>query len=136
MQTKISNFCVDKNHQIWRFLDQSSDMTFTGPATGYERDDPMSPVMTAFSSLPPLPSACVCPTTPRALFLPTSHPRYGRQGPIERLQAPSGEFPLFGPLFANNPLPSPRASPLALVNTHQGKTRVLFPPRATLAAST
>jgi len=33
MRTKISNFCVDKNHQIWRFLDQSSDMTFTGPST-------------------------------------------------------------------------------------------------------
>jgi len=76
----------------------------------YERDDPMSPVTTAFSSLPPPPSACVCPTTPRALFLPTLHPRYGRQGPIEWLQAPSGEFPLFGPLFANNPPPSPRAT--------------------------
>jgi len=96
----------------------------------------MSPVMTAFSSLPPPPSACVCPTTPHALFLPTSHPHYGQQGPIERLQAPSGEFPLFSPLFANNPPPSPRASPPALVNTHQGKARVLFPPRTTLAAST
>jgi len=80
----------------------------------------MSPVMTAFSSLPPPPSACMCPTTPHALFLPTLHPRYSRQGPIEQLQAPSGEFPLFSPLFANNPPPSPRASPLALVNTHQG----------------
>jgi len=48
----------------------------------------------------------------------------------------SGEFPLFSPLFANNPPPSPHASPLALVNTHQGKARVLFPPRAMLAAST
>jgi len=96
----------------------------------------MSPVMTAFSSLPPLPSACMCPTTPCALFLPTSHPHYGWQGPIEWLQAPSGEFPLFGPLFANNPLPSPHTSPLALVNTHQGKARVLFPPHAMLAALT
>jgi len=58
---------------------------------------------------PPLPSACVCPTTPSALFLPTSHPRYGQQGLIEQLQAPSGEFPLFSLLFANNPPPSPRA---------------------------
>jgi len=96
----------------------------------------MSPVTTAFSSLPPPPSACACPTTPHALFLPTSHPHYGRQGPIERLQAPSGEFPLFSPLFANNPPPSPRASSPALVNTHQGKARALFPPHATLAAST
>jgi len=30
----------------------------------------MSPVTTTFSSLLPPPSACVCPTTPRALFLP------------------------------------------------------------------
>jgi len=102
----------------------------------YEHDDPLSPVTTTFSSLPPPPSACVCPTTPRALFLPTSHPRYGRQGPIEQLQAPSGESPLFGPLFANNPPPSPCASLPALVNTHQGKARALFPPHTTLAAST
>jgi len=54
----------------------------------------MSPVTTAFSSPPPPPSACVCPTAPRALFLPTSHLRYGRQGPRERSRAPSGEFPL------------------------------------------
>ena len=38
--------------------------------------------------------ACLCPTTPRTLFLPASHPRYGRWGPRERPQAPSGEFPL------------------------------------------
>ena len=37
---------------------------------------------------------CLCPTTPHALFLPTSHPRYGQQGPRERSQAPSCEFPL------------------------------------------
>src|SRR6266446_9327554 len=54
----------------------------------------MSPVTTAFSSPPPPPSACVCPTAPCALFLPTSHLRYGRQGPRERSRAPSGEFPL------------------------------------------
>jgi len=29
--TKISKICADKNHQIWRFWDQSFDMTFTGP---------------------------------------------------------------------------------------------------------
>jgi len=96
----------------------------------------MPPVTIAFSSLPPPPSACVCPTTPHALFLPTLHPCYGWWGPIEQLQAPSGEFPLFGPLFANNPPPSPHASLPALVNTHQGKARVLFPPHAMLAAST
>jgi len=53
----------------------------------------MSPVTTAFSSWP-LPFACLCPTTPCPLFLPTSHPRYGLQGPREWSQAPSGEFPL------------------------------------------
>jgi len=25
-------YCADKNHQIWRFWDQSFDMTFTGPS--------------------------------------------------------------------------------------------------------
>ena len=42
---------------------------------------------------------CLCPTTPRTLFLPTSHPRYGRQGPREWSWAPSGEFPLCSALY-------------------------------------
>ena len=72
-----------------------SFFTFSGVScirnsASYERDGPMSPVTTVFSSPP---SHCRCPTA-RALFLPASHPRYGRQGPRERSRAPSGEFPL------------------------------------------
>jgi len=45
VQTKIEKKfdlirCADKNHQIWRFLDQSSDMTFTGPPKGLQAEDP------------------------------------------------------------------------------------------------
>ncbi|KIK02129.1 hypothetical protein K443DRAFT_659522 [Laccaria amethystina LaAM-08-1] len=36
---------------------------------------------------------------------------------------------LFSPVFANNPPPSPPASP-ALANAHQGKARALLPPPA------
>ena len=59
----------------------------------YECDDPMSPVTTVSHHhhhiCLPVPESI----TPRALFLPASHPRYGRQGPRERSQAPSGESP-------------------------------------------
>jgi len=43
---------------------------------------------------------------------------------------------LFSPIFANNPPPSLPASPPSLANTHQGKARVLLPPRTTSAALT
>ena len=55
----------------------------------------MSPVTTALSS----PHHRHQPHHPRSLFLPTSHPCYGRQGPRKQSWAPSGEFPLHSALY-------------------------------------
>ena len=87
--------------------------------------------------------ACLCPTTgttPRALFLPASHPRYGRQGPRKRSRAPSGLFPLCSAPYLltthHHHLRPHHLSPPALANAHLGKAGACLPPCTMLAVST
>ena len=73
---------------------------------------------------PPPPALSSCP--PRTFAMADKDQENGH-GP---LQVSSHS------VLANNPPPSPRASPPALANAHQGKAMALLSPRATLAAST